>query len=173
MVASLEDVSVCNFPLSTKFNRVPSKNGKFIFLERVDFRIHDVQFSDPDETCVSGAYSSEIERELTAIENQDIEENEIVMKGMLTGVLGNFNSALWKKTDTERNFILQENVLKNYYILHGPEPFVGYLSYLIRLKNHDFFVGETWPKEPPISTCFFCLPSGLYQKHLKEILQNL
>lgn len=173
MAANIGEVLVCNSPLSTKLKRVPSKDGRLVFLECVDFKIHDVRFSDRDETCVSGAYSAEIERELSALEKQDIEKNEILVKTVCSGVLGDFNSVLWKKKDAECSRILQEDVLKNYYILHGPEPFVGYLSYLIRLKNNDLFIGETWPKEPPISTHFFCLPSGLYQKHLKEILQHL
>ncbi|MES2262210.1 MAG: hypothetical protein V4724_27130 [Pseudomonadota bacterium] len=173
MTANIGDVFVCNFPLSTKLKRSPSKDGNFIFLEDIDFRIHDVQFSDRDEACVSGAYSAEIERELFALENQDIEKNETLMKTVFSKILGNFNSTLWKKTNTENNITLQEDALKNYYILHGPEPFVGFLSYLIRLKNYDFFIGETWPKELPISTHFFLLPSGLYQKHLNEILHNL
>ncbi|MET1080330.1 MAG: hypothetical protein ABWY06_20140 [Pseudomonas sp.] len=166
------EISVCNFPLSTALKRVLSKNGKLLFLERIDFRVHDIQFSDQDEACVSGAYHSEIERELSALEKQDVEKNEILVKSLFTNMLGHINTELWKK-NIKHDFILQEEILENYYILHGPEPFVGYLSYLIRLKGHDFFIGETCPKAPPASTHFFLLPSGLYQKHLKEVLQHI
>lgn len=174
MAALNSHIVVTTGKLRTEFLCVaPVGNGAYSFIESLRFTISGILFSDPDETCTTGAYLAEINREIQSLQRQDPEENHRVLQIILTNVISEINQILWKKTGDLTTSDLTSAQLDRLSILHGPEPMVGFLSYLFQKEDHDLFIGQTWPHIPPSSTHYFFLPSSAYLTHIIDVREQI
>lgn len=163
-------VAVNNPPFSTRMRR--SRDGQYVFLDSVDFRIHAMSFSNPEDACIAGAYACEIASDLRRLDQQDVLENDALMKRIFPSASDDID-AVSLGGDAAGQLDLDTSSFAHCAILWGPEPFDGFLSCLIRLSKHDIFIGPARGEKPSASPHVFVFPSGAYRQHLIDVLSHL
>jgi hypothetical protein len=151
----------------------PLHDGTYSFVEELRFTVSGVLFSDPAETCTTGAYLAELDREIRSLKRQNYEENHRILQMLFTNVMAELNQNLWNKVENSAPSVLASAQLDQLSILHGPEPMVGFLSYLFQAKDHDLFIGQTWPNTPPNNTHYFILPNSAYLTHIINVREQI
>lgn len=163
-----EIVEIKNGPLVVTFKHQKAKQGTHSFLENVRFTVCDSLYSEPADVCTDGAYLACLGREILGIESQVVEYNEHLVSEMFGALANKFNAILWGSEIVNNSVEFDLQNLRTFCVLNGPEPFDGFLSYLVRLGQFDLFMGQKPNSESDGLELRF-LPSCMYLKHLKQI----